>query len=359
MLLPSADAVARCPEEDDLWWPEGDLSGRGGKGGEPDGRKRSPAVRNGASATRAGHGLHPLPQCGVVGGEGFAQWLDDLVEHADERRVVAGEHRTCGCDVVLLLADQPPVELPPGIACHQIPEEPLRASVAFAERVQHVEIVVVDAHPLHELSAMQAAQIAVIGERALAVRDARDEHVGRQERCVRLADGDGAQFARPVVDVLEQVVMNLLQLSHGAARRHPHCLQLERPGREQRVFDRGQRLRVLRADEIAQHLRAGDEIRVDGCLVRADRLMFRFGVAMDITGDGALGQPILVDLAVGVCDECVCETAVDMSAFQSDRLQREIDIPLADVVRHDIVRSVVRRCAHAAMFSYANMAVND
>lgn len=89
-------------------------------------------------------------------GQRFGQWFDDSFEHILEEMQVVPLHPLDRGLVVRPFVDESPVEMPTGLARDDLPENALRPSVALAEWVEDVEVVVADAQTPYEFFPAEA-----------------------------------------------------------------------------------------------------------------------------------------------------------------------------------------------------------
>lgn len=118
---------------------------------------------------------------------------------------VLGGH-TAGI-IVFIAADLPPVEIVSGRVAEHRPHDTLRPSVAFAEWVNEVVVVVMVGKALRKSDEIHAFEHAVAFELALRPCHAHPDIGGRQEELRPLnilADFHGPDMAGPCVNVLKQ-----------------------------------------------------------------------------------------------------------------------------------------------------------
>ena len=172
------------------------LAGRGA-GGRLD-PAASPAGREAPASPAARAALSAAGYRRCTGPDG----LDDGLEQRTHRRQVAVGRRPCGVDVRVAV-DVLPAQPVAGVAGELGEEGALGAAVAFAERVQRVDLGEQCGQAVEEGVAVAAAQVVRGGEAAEDVRGGVDDLVRQAERRPGLDDEHGAQLPGPRVDVLE------------------------------------------------------------------------------------------------------------------------------------------------------------
>lgn len=120
-----------------------------------------------------------------------------------------------GCGVVLFAVHGAPVELPAGGEGDSVPVDALHAPVAFAERVNVVDLLVVVRELVDERGAGKVSEVIVFREFGETDgSSAADVSVGKEELRVRqvLPHVDRTDLSCPVVYILEEVEVDALQL---------------------------------------------------------------------------------------------------------------------------------------------------
>ncbi len=159
------------------------------------------------------------------------QVLGSAVDDAIEKRSQRCEVEVLGAGpaggVVLGAADAAPVQLPSGVLGELGQEHALGAAVAFAERVQVVELVVVVGEALDEGLALEPGKEPVGLELVVDVLGGPFDSGDGEERLSvgsGLAYVDGAELAGSVVDALERVSVDLSEFVEGPGGCGDWCL---------------------------------------------------------------------------------------------------------------------------------------
>ena len=111
-----------------------------------------------------------------------------------------------------LLCRSRPVETVAGAAGHLVHERSLRATVAFTKRMQRVNFTKVMRGTIEELFSPHALQVVVGGEISEHFLSVRIDVLDGRERGRAFADFHGTGLTRPIVDILEQRLVNVLQV---------------------------------------------------------------------------------------------------------------------------------------------------
>lgn len=134
-------------------------------------------------------------------------------EHRNQKLYIVCRHRLDRCPVINLSCGKAPVKMPPRVFGDNIPEHSLCSTVAFAEWVQDIEVVVTDAQPCDEVFVAKTTEQIILMEHALGILDTCIKEIKRLERfAIAFGHIDLPDMAGPLIDILEQVMMNPLKL---------------------------------------------------------------------------------------------------------------------------------------------------
>ena len=100
------------------------------------------------------------------------------------------------------------VELVAGLACDLAHQLARGSSVAFAKRMQRIPLGIVVRQAVHELALLQAAKVVLVRHCGAQFGGLGSYVVGFGEPGVALDDADGPDLSCPIVDILEDGLVN-------------------------------------------------------------------------------------------------------------------------------------------------------